>query len=72
MHFALLLEAAGQLRGKKINNIIHYENISNPYPHCIYESSFKWFSVSDDKLVCDHYLMFVMPGNIFFNTCYNT
>ena len=57
---------------RKINNIINYEDIVNPSPHCIYGSSFKWFSVGDNELVCGQPLNFVTPRNVLLKTCYNT
>ena len=56
---------------RKINNIIHNEDIFNPSPNCTYGSSFEWFSAGDNKLVCSQSLMLIMPGNIFLKTCYN-
>ena len=56
---------------RKINNILHYEDIFNPSHHCINGSSFKWFSKGDNELVGGQPLMLIMPGNIFFKSCYN-
>ena len=57
---------------RKINNFIHNRDIFNPSAHCIYGSSFKQCSESNNELVCGQPLMLVMPGNIFLKTCYNT
>ena len=56
---------------RNIYNIIHYEDIFNPSPNCIYGSSFKWLSAGDNELVCGQPLKLVTPGNIFLKTCYN-
>ena len=71
MSFALLLEALTTMR-REINNIIHYEDIFNPSPHCICGSFFKWLSEGDNDMVCGKPLMLISPGNIFIKTCYNT